>query len=75
MFIVKWLIISLFLLFVNMNAYAESKSGKQDSYYKGIMDDIYKDEYHDCMMEHVKPNSTNAHRKTVQQYCKNKVYK
>ena len=75
MFIVKWLIISLFLLFININAYAESKSGKLDSYYQDILKDTYKDEYHDCMIEHIKPNSTNAHRKTVQQYCKNKVYK
>lgn len=75
MFIIKWLIISLFSLFVNMNAYAESKSDLLDKYYQGVLKDTYKDGYHTCMIEYIKPNSTKAHRKTVQEYCKNKVYK
>ena len=33
------------------------------------------DEFHECMINKIKPISTDAHKSVVKEYCKNKVYK
>ena len=80
MVIVKWFIFLLLFLFsFHSVSFAKDNLKFLDKYedenIKKEKEQKKRNAYLECMINKIKPESTDAHKSVVKEYCKNKVYK